>query len=78
MFPVFQGPFAQPEQLGKFALRKGDPLPDRFDINVVWNVYFTAVILPAFGECERFLGTRNHSFACRPFRFLHRDSLLDP
>lgn len=78
MFPVFQGPFAQTEQLGKFALRKGDLLPNSLDINVVWNVYFTAVIPPAFGECESFLGARNHSFACRLLRFLHRDSILVP
>ncbi len=78
MFPMFQGPFTQTEQLGKFALRKGDPLPDRLDINVIWDVYFTAVILPALGECERFFGTRDHSLACRRFRFLHRDSPLGP
>ena len=77
MLPMFQGPFAQTEQPGKFALRKGDPFPDGLDINVVWNVYFTAGILPALGECERFFGARNHSFARSWFPLLHLDSLLD-
>ena len=77
MLPMFQGPFAQTEQFGKFPLRKRDPLSDRLDIDVVWDVYLTAVIPPPLGECQRFPGARNHSFACCRFPLLHFDFLSD-
>ena len=52
MLPMFQGAFAQTEQLGKLALRKGDLFPDRPDIDVIWNVDFAAVVFLAPGEGE--------------------------
>ena len=49
----------------------------RLDIDIVWDVYLTAVIFPAHGESERLSGALDHSFACRRFPLLHLDSLLD-
>jgi hypothetical protein len=77
MLPVFQGPFAQTEQLGKLGLRQGDLPPDGFDIDVIWDVYLTAVALLAFGESERLFGALDHSSAGSWFPLVHLDSLRD-
>jgi hypothetical protein len=77
MLPMFQGPFAQTEQLGELALRKRDLLPDRLDIDVIWDVYLTAMVFLALGEGERLSGTLDHSLARSQFPLLHFDSLLD-
>jgi hypothetical protein len=45
--------------------------------DVFWDVYLTAVILPALSESERLAGALDHSFARRRFLLLHLDSLLD-
>jgi hypothetical protein len=74
---MLQGPFAQTEQLGEFALRKGYLFPNRFDIDVVWDVCLTAVILPALGESERLSGTLDHSSARRQLPLPHLDSFPD-
>lgn len=62
VLPVFQGALAQTKEMGKFALRKSDLLPDRLHVDLVRHVDFTAIVL-ASGECLGLSGTLDHSLA---------------
>jgi hypothetical protein len=75
VLPMFQSPFAETEQLGKLALRKGDLLPDRLDIDCLRHVYFTAMVFLAFGKGEGLSGTLDHALARGWFPF-HFDFLV--
>ena len=61
MLPMFQGSFAQAEQLGKITLRKGDLLPNRLDIDIIWDMHVASVVFAALGERQRLSGALDHS-----------------
>ena len=77
MLPMFLGPFAETEQFGEFPLRKGDSLPDRLDIDIMWDVHLAAVVFFGSGESERLPGALDHSLSRSCFPLLHFDSLPD-